>query len=595
VDKIWEIIRSFAEILEPKQKIKFWFLLFYMLLYAGIELLIVAVLSGYISLLVSNGAPPTVPYFAKMHSYFNNHSQKDLILYVSLIVLITVVLKNVSKLILEYSVSRYSSNISVDIGKYLTTGFLNLPYEWFMRQKISDLILVIQWRSQVGMMIASLLNITADTVLALVMLIALVIFNSITSLLSIAVIGVLGFIMFLLVKKHLDYNVTILKDSSLKIHRSSSRTMYGFKEMKIYGMENEALAEYLSPARSYAKANALKSFFLLVPSLAVETIGLTFLVSFVALTILTQEQSGTLISSQLVVFVLIVWRALPAVSRIINNLTKFRKVLPVVLTVREYVEKIRSGIRQGVKSKEHGKIVLHSNLEIRNLVFYYSASDEPALNKVDFFLKKGTSVGVVGFSGSGKSTLADLLVGLLKPQSGLLKVNDQTRSLESAHISLDKMAYVSQTPFFFDGTIAENIAFSLNRDAIDHDLLLECCSMAAIGEMLENLPEGFETLIGERGVRLSGGQLQRVAIARALYRKPDIILFDESTSSLDLKSEQAIQETISQLAGNMTLVIIAHRLETVENCDQIVWIDNGCIVDTGPANLILPKYRDALQ
>ena len=590
-----KIISSFIEILEPGQRGKFWFLLFFMLLYACVEILIVGVLSGYISLIINNETFTSLPYFKKAAHYFSITSQKEFLLYASFLVVVTIVLKNVSKLILEYSVNRYSSDIGADVGKYLTAGFLNMPYEWYMKQKISDLVLVIQWRSEVGMMISSLLNIIADIILTVIMFLVVVSFSTFSSLFAIGLIGLIGFLMFQFVKKRLDFNVTILRDSALAIHQSSSRTIYGFKELKIYGMEDEAVVEYTTPAKRYAKANAMKSFYLLLPTLSVETIGIALLVLYVAVVILIQGQSGSQITNQLALLVLIVWRALPAVNRIVNNFTKFRKVLPVVQTVREFVDKIRLEINkeQGADSKE--SLTLKDEIKIQNLDFYYRGSKEPALNNVDFSLEKGKSVGVVGFSGAGKSTLADMLVGLLQPVCGSLTINGQRRNLETSLIKIDKLSYVSQSPFFFDGTIAENIAFSLDQNAIDYSLLYECCDMAAIGDLLEALPQGYETVIGERGIRLSGGQLQRVAIARALYRKPDVILFDESTSSLDLKSEQAIQKTINQLAGNMTLVIIAHRLETVDNCDQIVWIDNGRIVDSGPAGVILPKYRDALQ
>lgn len=589
------IIKDFVDILDPARKVKFVFLLLYMLFYACMEIVIIAVLSGYISLVVNQEAFNAFPIFQKLSQFLTITNQRDFLLFASVLVFVTIVVKNISKLFLEYSVARYSSNISADVGRFLTDGFLRMPYEWYMKQKLSDLILVIQWRSEVGLMIASLLNILADIILTAIMFCLFIFINNVRSLFAVCLVAGLGFLTYQFVKKRLDWNVTILRDSALKIHQSSSRTIYGFKELKIYGMEKEAVEEYHHPAKRYAKANAMKSFYLLLPVVSVETIGISFLVLYVAFVILFQGQTGSQVTNQLALLVLIVWRTLPAVNRIVNNFTKFRKVFPVVQTVHEFVQKVCPVMSAGKQGSPTVGIPLNDSMQIRNMDFYYQRSEEAALENVDFTLRKGMSVGVVGFSGAGKSTLADVLVGLLQPVSGTIDMNGTRRNLKDSFIKVDKLSYVSQTPFFFDGSIAENIAFTLNHDAIDKQLLEECCSMAAISELVDSLPQGFETAIGERGIRLSGGQLQRIAIARALYRKPDVILFDESTSSLDLKSEQLIKDTINQLMGNITLIIIAHRLETVENCDTIVWVDKGRVAGAGSADVILPQYKQALQ
>ena len=593
-----ELLDSFLKLIDGKRKLRFWFLLGYMLLYSGIEVVAVAVLSGYVILLINidglAGLSQFQVFIDLLHLDLSN--RKQLIIYAGFVVLLVVIIKNVTKLLLIYSVSMFSSNIGVDVGKYLIQGFLNMPYEWHMSQKTSDLVLVIQWRTQVGMMVYSILNMVADSILALIMLAAIFMLNVTLSMLVIGMVGMVGFFIFLVVKKRIDYNSTVLKDSNLVIHRSSSRAIYGFKEMKIYNMEQEAIDEFMLPARRYAKANALKDYYIPLPSLLIESFGIIFLVLYVTATLVFFNQSGAQITGELAMFVLIIWRTLPAVSRIVNNFTKFRKVLPVAKTVNEYVEKIFAYKKTySFKPTTKTKPVLKKRLSLKGLDFQYEGTEKRTLDGLNFSIEKGMSLGVVGFSGSGKSTLADLLVGLLKPANGSLDIDGQKRSLEDHCIEIGNLAYVSQTPFFFDGTLAENIAFSIDNAAIDFSFLEKCCKMAALGDLLQSLPDGLKTMIGERGIRLSGGQLQRVAIARALYRRPDIILFDESTSSLDLKSEKEIQETINSLAGEITLIIIAHRLETVEKCDHIIWMDKGKILDSGPVSQILPRYRKTLR
>ncbi len=209
-------------------------------------------------------------------------------------------------------------------------------------------------------------------------------------------------------------------------------------------------------------------------------------------------------------------------------------------------------------------------------------------------MRKGSMVGIIGPSGAGKSTLVGILTGLLSPDSGCVSVDDvPLDAVRSAGWSV-QIGYVPQTPFLLNASLADNVAFSRWGEAIDRDRVSACCRMAAI-DFLDQLPEGLDTLLGERGTRLSGGQLQRVAIARALYSGPACIIFDEATSSLDGAAEAAIQRTINGLRDQMTLIVIAHRLSTVEMCDTVYWLEGGAVVDSGPAEVIVPAYRQALH
>jgi len=225
--------------------------------------------------------------------------------------------------------------------------------------------------------------------------------------------------------------------------------------------------------------------------------------------------------------------------------------------------------------------------------FRYAGVDSDSLSRIDMNILKGQVVGVIGHSGAGKSTLINVLSGLLTPHSGSIYVD--SREVQGDALSrwqVGMIGYVPQSPYICDGTLAENVAFGLSGDEIDSDQVVECCRMAAI-DFLDDLPQGIATPIGERGVRLSGGQQQRVAIARALYKKPEIIIFDEATSSLDTKSEKAIQETVYSLRGSVTLIVVAHRLSTVADCDEVYWIDKGKVRMAGSAADVLAEYKES--
>jgi ABC-type multidrug transport system fused ATPase/permease subunit len=210
---------------------------------------------------------------------------------------------------------------------------------------------------------------------------------------------------------------------------------------------------------------------------------------------------------------------------------------------------------------------------------------------MSFEINKGDTVGIIGKSGAGKSTLVDLLIGLLKPVKGQISIDGTPLARELLTAWLQITGYVPQSPYIYDGSIAQNVAFGVDESDIDRQWVKQCCTMASMDEFMDDLPDGIDAFIGERGIRLSGGQQQRVAIARALYTRPEVMIFDEATSSLDTKSEKAIQETIYSFRGKQTLIIIAHRLSTVKACDYLIWIDNGTIRLQGKSDKVLSAYE----
>lgn len=236
---------------------------------------------------------------------------------------------------------------------------------------------------------------------------------------------------------------------------------------------------------------------------------------------------------------------------------------------------------------EHG-------MALDRISFRYPTAERDSLHDVSLSIPKGSMVGIIGASGAGKSTLVAILTGLLSPDSGQILLDGQP-SDTTRHLSLGTLlGYVPQSAYLLDGTLAENIAFKDWGQPIDYQRVRECCALAAI-DFFDALPNGLDTAIGERGMRLSGGQIQRVIIARALYHHPQILLFDEATSALDSGTEATIQKTILSLRQQMTVVIVAHRLSTVESCDVLYWLDGGTLRASGPPSEILPLYGQSMN
>jgi ABC-type multidrug transport system fused ATPase/permease subunit len=221
------------------------------------------------------------------------------------------------------------------------------------------------------------------------------------------------------------------------------------------------------------------------------------------------------------------------------------------------------------------KLPLKKRLELRDVSFFYPGSQKPALNRINLCIQANSTVGIIGSTGAGKSTMVDLILGLLQPDTGQMFIDDQPLSADNVRAWQNGIGYVPQHIFLADDSIATNIAFGIANDNIVQMAVEKAAKMAQIHEFILELPEGYNTEIGERGVRLSGGQRQRLGIARALYHDPDLLVLDEATSALDNTTESDVMKAIDELSGNKTIIMIAHRLSTLERCDQMVRLEGG--------------------
>jgi ATP-binding cassette subfamily B protein len=246
-------------------------------------------------------------------------------------------------------------------------------------------------------------------------------------------------------------------------------------------------------------------------------------------------------------------------------------------TLVDTLELLNQPIPEHIDNSSNNLIKFNNKISIRNLCFQYQPEGKWVLKDVNFCINKGSRIGVIGKTGSGKSTFLDLVMGLLVPTKGNFYIDDQEITSENSRAWQRYIAHVPQTIFLADITILENIAFGIPYELIDRDRVKDVASKAQIAEVIEGLPNGYETFVCERGVRLSGGQRQRIGIARALYKNVDVIVFDEATSALDNQTERAVMDVIDKLSNELTIIIVAHRITTLKNCNQIIEIDNGQI------------------
>ncbi len=515
----------------------------------------------------------------------------DLIITLSIVIVGLVLSKNFTQAVFIYWNIRYSQFVNGFYGKILLEGFLRMPYTFHLSRNSADLVIATEWRNHFGDTVMFYLLLLSDALIVALLISSIIILQPIVSLLIIATIGTSSCFIYTKMKTPLDKVAKSAFEYRQIINRQASRSLHGIKDIKSYGEEDFFTLSYERDITILARLDALHRLFANTPNWIVECIGIFMLNLSICIMLFLLDLSTLETTGTIALLAITTWRVLPAANRIVSNLTNIRSRLPHVENGFEYIDQFDEHSND-VPSGSETEISLQDEIKFDAVSFTYESANTPALEQLNFTIPKGKSIGIVGPSGAGKSTLVDILTGLLQPSAGHLLIDGKALDPSQYRLWRHSIGYIPQSPYIFDGTVAENVAFALNAEDIDEDQVAKCCDMAAM-DFLAKLPCGIDTVIGERGIMLSGGQRQRVAIARALYHNPKVLIFDEATSALDTRNEKAIQNTINSFKGRQTLIIIAHRLKTVENCDQVVWIDDGKLKKIGSPDEILPYYVDS--
>lgn len=354
-----------------------------------------------------------------------------------------------------------------------------------------------------------------------------------------------------------------------------SQTVQGIKEVKIAGKEQYFTDEYIKCGKGYVDAVQKYTLYNSIPRLLIETICIIGMVSYMMVLVAT-GRDFTEMMPILSAFSVAAIRLMPCANRINNQLTSMAFYQPFFMGVSDNLQDEISGKNTDMSfAKETDKkLPIHKNITMRDVTYHYPNSEVLIFDHADMEIPIGASVGIVGASGAGKTTVVDILLGLLEVQTGGVYADDV--NIKDEYRSwLKNVGYIPQLIFMLDDTILKNVAFGVPEDEIDMDRVWEVLKEAQMDEFVRGLPEGLNTGIGERGIRISGGQRQRLGIARALYYDPEVLILDEATSALDNDTEAAIMDAINSLQGRKTLIIIAHRLQTIEKCDMIYRVEGG--------------------
>jgi len=481
----------------------------------------------------------------------------------------------------NYFMLRFQGGRSYSISRRLLHGYLSQPYEFFLNRNTADLGKNIL--SEVDLVIIRimkpLMNLVAYGLIALVLIGVIFAVDPKPALIAGSAMGGSYLAIYLLVQRRMAGLGKLRLSANRLRYTSASEALSGIKDVKLLGREKEYLSRYSGPALDYARTSVSAELTSMMPRFVMEIISFGGIMA-VALYFLAVKNSlaGTL--PVLGMYALAGYRLMPALQQIFQSFVSLRFGSPALDSLhREYMKR---NIPSGVAARGERRIVPKAKISLSRLTYRYPGADRPALSDLDLKIPAETSLGIVGSTGAGKTTLVDVILGLLQPQSGRIVVDDTEVTPDNLRQWQNALGYVPQHIYLADDTVAANIAFGLPGAKVDMDRVVESARAARLHDFIDNeLPKGYDTLVGERGVRLSGGQRQRLGIARALYQKPDVLVLDEATSALDNLTEREVMEAVHNLKGKMTIIMIAHRLSTVQGCDRIVLLENGQVVAMG--------------
>ncbi|HEY9848473.1 MAG TPA: ABC transporter ATP-binding protein [Leptolyngbyaceae cyanobacterium] len=468
----------------------------------------------------------------------------------------------------------------------LMHGYLEAPYTLYLSKNSAQIIQNISGQTALfaNTILSTLLTSASNTINIIFISILLCIVSpfAVLSLLFIITPLVLVFNLF---KEKMNFWGKELYQADQEIIRCINHGLGGFKETRIIGCGQYYEKETIIQARRYAKASIGFYIFKFSPRFIVETLLIAFLIGFISISLLFNQNIQEL-TSTLSIFALASIRLIPAFTNLANGLSILRNSSYSLNQLYSDLKELET-----IEHESASESITHSNSRDRKIDFTneiildevtycYPNASRKALDGISLTIPKGKSIALIGKSGAGKTTLVDVILGLLKPNLGDIKVDNKS-IYENVRSWQNIIGYIPQSIFLMDDTIERNIAFGVPDNLIDPDRLNKAIEAAQLEEVIENLPQGVKTRVGERGVMLSGGQRQRVGIARALYHEREILVLDEATSALDNETEALVTEAIKSLSGTKTMIIIAHRLTTVEHCDRIYLMDKGKIVESG--------------
>lgn len=577
-----DIFKKLNYILDKKQKINIVVLAVMIFIGGILETLSISAMLPVVWVIIDAESVQQNKYCQWIMELLHIQNMQGFIIMLLVALMIMYILKNAYLLLLTSEQNRFISVNRNRLISQVLREFLNRPYEFYLDADIPTVFrLTDSDIPNVFGILMAIISLASEVVVFVLICGVLIVTDWKLVLVLIFISGIVTLVLFKVLKPKLNSLGMTNQAIQSRIAKWRIQAIYGIKDVKVLHRESFFADNYESNGKIGAKLNQKYAIINALPRILIETIFMVSILGYLVVCVALGDDMTQMLPT-LTAFGLAAVRLLPCVNRINTYLTDISYFRPCLDYVYENmnINEISKKTNQTLLPVDETKTMqLRNRIELKDIVYAYPNTDTLIFDHADMEIPYGKSIGIMGPSGAGKSTIVDILLGLLKVHEGQI-LCDGDNVFENYPAWLAQIGYIPQSIYLVDEPIRNNIAFGIADDEIDDNRIWQVLEEAQLKEFIQTLPKGLDTTIGDRGVRLSGGQRQRLGIARALYHNPEILVFDEATSALDNETEAAVMEAINSFHGKKTMVIIAHRLNTIEKCDMIYKVEGGKITQT---------------
>lgn len=573
------MLKSVWQLMEPKYRWRLLALVFGILVTSSLNIGGIAAIMPFIELLTAPSGDIDNAIISRIFTHLGITQTTNTIVWVGGLVLSLFVLGNAMLAFITWKSILFSRLVAYSLSRRLFRSYIRQEYAFYLVQNTSDLIknLFGELNSIIRGVIKPLMELLVEGILVFTLIVFLVLVDPGVAAIAAALLGG-GYVMIFL-----GVRTILNRASRVKVRRNAERfriamdAFNAIKELKLLGIEERYARHYDRATYLTEQAQAKIQGISKLPRYILETIAFGGVLGL-ALFLFVRGDDTASVLPLMGAYVLAGYKLLPSMQRIF---AAFAHIRGSHASVELIIHEMERPVPAVPEEEDVEPMPFQDRIVLHDLTFTYENTTRPALRGISLEIPKNHTIGIAGPTGCGKTTLVDTILGLHAHQGGTISVDGSTITAANMRRWRRNFGYVPQTIYLSDTTVTRNIAFGVDTDHIDHDRVRFVASLANLQDFVESLELGYETVLGERGVRLSGGQRQRIGIARALYHDPDVLVFDEATSALDTRTEQAVMEAIQTLMHKKTIIIIAHRLTTLQDADSIVVLQDGEIDATG--------------
>jgi HlyD family secretion protein len=575
-------IQKLFSLLTPIQRKHFIILQVLVVLMAVVEIVGIASILPFMTLVGDMSLINRDTYLSYLYQASGVSSESQFIFLLGISVLAMLIISASVSMYTIWKLSLFANRIGVEISGSLYTYYLR--QNWLFHTSVSSAQLTKKIATETQRVtqgvLVPLMHMNAKGVLAILLSVTLFIYDPIVALVGIITFSLAYIILYRFVRFKLHKNGQVISEMNEKRFYLKNEGFGGIKDILLIGRGNDLIKRFNQTGDALANSQGGNAALAHAPRYFMELVAFGSMILLVLYLTATHNGNLGIILPILSVYALAGFKLLPALQQIYASAATIKGSISAFESIQDDLSNF---FDQDQRTPIQDSKCLHFERKIllENVSFTYPNKTAPAINELNISIPVNSFIGVVGPSGAGKSTLVDIILGLISPQNGRLIVDETTITTENCRLWQNDIGFVAQSIFLSDASISENIAFGVQKNEIDFDKVRETLKLAQLTELVDSLEKGIDAFVGERGVQLSGGQRQRIGIARALYHDAKLLVFDEATSSLDGITEKMIMESITNLTGKKTIVIIAHRLKTVKKCDRIFFMDQGKVIDEG--------------